>query len=262
MAQAGLYVPCSELIYVPYKSIFTRILGNDNLFKGLSTFAVEMSELRIILNTADKNSLILGDELCSGTEQDSAISIFVSGLEMLYNKNVTAIFATHIHEIVNYEEIENMETILIKHMEVEYDEMNDKLIYNRKLKDGPGSCMYGLEVCKSLHLPDNFLKKAFDLRRKYKKEERSVLEQKTSHFNSKKIMGNCELCKKNLGTEVHHLQHQENADENNIIGTFHKNHPANLLTLCEECHNKIHKSGKQHRKIKTSIGMEIIEVAK
>lgn len=260
MAQAGLYVPCTELNYIPYKSIFTRILGNDNLFKGLSTFAVEMSELRIILNTADENSLILGDELCSGTEQDSAISIFVSGLEMLYNKNVTAIFATHIHEIVNYEEIVNMETILIKHMEVEYDEMNDKLIYNRKLKDGPGSCMYGLEVCKSLHLPDEFLSNAFKLRRKYKKEERSVLEQKTSHFNSKKIMGNCELCKKNLGTEVHHLQHQENADENNMIGTFHKNHPANLLTLCEECHNKIHKSGKQHKKVKTSNGIQLIEV--
>lgn len=260
MAQAGLYVPCTELNYIPYKSIFTRILGNDNLFKGLSTFAVEMSELRIILNTADENSLILGDELCSGTEQDSAISIFVSGLEMLYNKNVTAIFATHIHEIVNYEEIVNMETILIKHMEVEYDEMNDKLIYNRKLKDGPGSCMYGLEVCKSLHLPDEFLSNAFKLRRKYKKEERSVLEQKTSHFNSKKIMGNCELCKKNLGTEVHHLQHQENADENNMIGTFHKNHPANLLTLCEECHNKIHKSGKQHKKVKTSNGIQLIEI--
>jgi DNA mismatch repair protein MutS len=262
MAQSGLYVPCSELIYSPYKSIFTRILGNDNLFKGLSTFAVEMSELRVILNNANENSLILGDELCSGTEHDSAVSIFVSGLEMLYKNKVTAIFATHIHEIVNYEEIENMETLVIKHMEVEYDEKNDKLIYNRKLKNGPGSCMYGLEVCKSLHLPDDFLSNAYNLRRKYKKEERSVLELKTSHFNSKKVMGNCELCKKNLGTEVHHLQHQENADENNMIGSFHKNHPANLLTLCEECHNKIHKSKKQHRKIKTSNGMEIIEVAK
>ncbi len=262
MAQSGLYVPCSKLSYVPYKSIFTRILGNDNLFKGLSTFAVEMSELRIILNTADENSLILGDELCSGTEIDSGISIFVSGLQELYHMKVTAIFATHIHEIVDYEEIENMETLLIKHMEVQYDDKNDKLIYNRKLKDGPGSCMYGLEVCKSLHLPDKFLKNAYDIRRKYKKEERSVLEQKPSHFNRKKIMGNCELCKKKYGSEVHHLKHQENADENNIIGTFHKNHPANLLTLCEDCHHKIHKTGKEHKKIKTSYGMEIIEVAK
>tara|TARA_Y100000389_G_C17326240_1_gene445719 strand:- start:189 stop:977 length:789 start_codon:yes stop_codon:yes gene_type:complete len=260
MAQAGLYVPCNELIYVPYKSIFTRILGNDNLFKGLSTFAVEMSELRIILKTADKNSLILGDELCSGTEIDSGISIFVSGLQELYKMEVTAIFATHIHEIINYEEIENMKRLLIKHMEVEYNEKSDTLIYNRKLKDGQGSCMYGLEVCKSLHLPKEFLSNAYDLRRKYKKEERSILEQKTSHFNSKKIMGNCEMCKKNVGTEVHHLQHQENADKNNNIGTFHKNHKANLLTVCDGCHNKIHKTGKQHKKVKTSKGMKIKEL--
>ena len=49
MAQAGLFVPCSIFKYKPYNYIFTRILGNDNIFKGLSTFAVEMSELRIIL---------------------------------------------------------------------------------------------------------------------------------------------------------------------------------------------------------------------
>lgn len=79
MAQAGLYVPCESLLFSPYHSIYTRILGNDNIFKGLSTFAVEMTELRTILRMADKNSLILGDELCSGTESDSALSIFTCG---------------------------------------------------------------------------------------------------------------------------------------------------------------------------------------
>jgi DNA mismatch repair ATPase MutS len=75
MAQSGLFVPCSNLVYKPYKYIFTRIIGNDNIFKGLSTFAVEMSELRTIFRLADENSLILGDELCSGTENTSAISL-------------------------------------------------------------------------------------------------------------------------------------------------------------------------------------------
>jgi DNA mismatch repair protein MutS len=84
MAQSGLYVPCTEFIYKPYNYIFTRILGNDNIFKGLSTFAVEMSELRTILRLADKNSLILGDELCSGTENTSAVSIFVAGIQKMY----------------------------------------------------------------------------------------------------------------------------------------------------------------------------------
>lgn len=260
MAQAGLYVACSEFEFVPYSGIFTRILGNDNLFKGLSTFAVEMSELRVILNMADKNSLILGDELCSGTEHDSAVSIFVSGLEMLHKKETSAIFATHLHEIVNFEEIEKMERIDIKHLTVSYNKEKDKLIYDRKLKDGPGESMYGLEVCKSLHLPEEFLENAYQIRRKYKKEEEGILSKKTSHFNSKKIMGNCELCNNKMGTEVHHLQHQEQADKNNMIKTFHKNHSANLLTLCESCHQNIHKSKKQHKKVKTSIGIEITEI--
>ena len=76
MSQAGFYVPCSKFVLAPYQKIYTRILGNDNLFKGLSTFAVEMSELRTILESADQKSLVIGDELCSGTESNSAISIF------------------------------------------------------------------------------------------------------------------------------------------------------------------------------------------
>jgi len=261
MAQAGLYVASSYFEFVPYTGIFTRILGNDNLFKGLSTFAVEMSELRVILNMADKNSLILGDELCSGTEHDSAVSIFVSGLEMLHKKKTSAIFATHLHEIVHYEEIERMKNIDIKHLTVSYNKEKDILIYDRKLKDGPGESMYGLEVCKSLHLPDEFLENAYAIRRKYKKEEEGGLSKKQSHFNSKKIMNMCEVCKINIGEEVHHLQHQEKADKNNMINKrFHKNHPANLLTLCEGCHQNIHKSGKQHKKVKTSIGIEIVEM--
>jgi hypothetical protein len=105
LAQSGMFVPCSQFQYVPYRSIFSRILGNDNIFKGLSTFAVEMSELRIILKMADEGSLILGDELCSGTESESALSIFVAGLQQLHERNSTFIFATHFHEIVHYEEI-------------------------------------------------------------------------------------------------------------------------------------------------------------
>jgi len=109
MAQSGFFVPCESFRYSPYKYLFTRILGNDNIFKGLSTFAVEMSELRTILKFAQKNSLILGDELCSGTESSSALSIFTAGLEKLHEIGCSFIFATHFHEIVKYEEIQNLE---------------------------------------------------------------------------------------------------------------------------------------------------------
>jgi DNA mismatch repair protein MutS len=176
-----------------------------------------MSELRTILRLADENSLILGDELCSGTENTSAISIFVAGIQKLHQCGSSFIFATHLHEIVDYDEIRDLKSVFLKHMSVMYDRENDKLIYDRKLKDGPGESMYGLEVCKSLHLPDDFLANAYAIRRKYKKEEEGILSKKQSHFNSKKVMGNCEVCKKKSGQEVHHLQHQENADKNNMI---------------------------------------------
>lgn len=253
MAQAGLYVPCSAFTYRPYTNIMTRILGNDNLFKGMSTFAVEMSELRVILKCADQNSLILGDELCSGTEIDSAISIFVAGLQKLHALKSCFVFATHMHEIVDYEEIAQMDKLVTKHMAVTYDRERDMLIYDRKLRDGAGPSMYGLEVCKSLHLPDDFLKMANAIRLKYRdKKQTGDLNFKPSHFNAHKVKGLCELCKKEVGEEVHHLQHQREADSNDYIQHFHKNHRANLLTVCESCHLKMHETGQQYKRVFTT----------
>jgi DNA mismatch repair protein MutS len=258
LAQAGLYVPCSLFRFKPYKHIFTRIIGNDNIFKGLSTFEVEMSELRTILRLMDENSLILGDELCSGTETVSATSIFVAGIQKLHACNSSFIFATHLHEIVDYEEITSLQSVHLKHMEVKYDKENDVLVYDRKLKDGPGNSLYGLEVCKSLNLPHNFLEAANDIRLKYNPDGRSILSLKQSRYNSNKIVSTCEKCGKNMGTEVHHLQHQADADVNGIIKSedaiFHKNNLANLMTLCETCHNDIHKTNVKQKRVKTTKG--------
>ena len=65
---------------------------------------------------------------------------------------------------------------------------------------------------------------------------------KQSRYNSKKIKGMCELCHKKMGEEVHHLQHQKYADDKQYINSFHKNHPANLMSLCEDCHDSFHSS--------------------
>jgi len=264
MAQAGLFVPCSEFLFKPYKSIFTRIIGNDNIFKGLSTFEVEMSELRTILRLMDNNSLILGDELCSGTETISAISIFVAGIQRLFNAKSSFIFATHLHEIVNYSEITEMTTVHLKHMEVVYNKQQDMLIYNRKLKDGSGVNVYGLEVCKSLNMPTDFIDAANQIRLKYNTDGKSMLSLKQSRYNVNKIVSICENCRNNRGTEVHHLQHQADADENGIISNsdsiFHKNSLANLMTLCESCHDEIHKKGTKQKKVRTSKGQKLIEI--
>jgi DNA mismatch repair protein MutS len=264
LAQAGLYVPCSSFRFKPYKHVFTRIIGNDNIFKGLSTFEVEMSELRTILRLMDENSLILGDELCSGTETISATSIFVAGIQKLHACNSSFIFATHLHEIVDYEEITSLKTVHLKHMEVKYDKENDVLFYDRKLKDGPGNSLYGLEVCKSLNLPQDFLEAANNIRLKYNPDGRSILSLKQSRYNSNKIVSTCEKCGKNIGTEVHHLQHQADADENGIIKTedtiFHKNSLANLMTLCETCHNEMHKTNIKQKRVKTTKGTVLSKI--
>jgi DNA mismatch repair protein MutS len=138
------------------------------------------------------------------------------------------------------------------------------LVYDRKIKPGPGNSMYGLEVCKSLKLPEDFLEAAFNIRMKYFPEQQGFLSLKTSHFNSKKIMNLCELCEQNKGTEVHHLQHQKFADSNGFIktesGFFHKNSLANLVTLCDNCHTEIHKSNAQHKRKKTTKGSILEEI--
>ena len=271
LAQSGLYVPCSSFQFCPYKYIFTRILGNDNIFKGLSTFAVEMSELRTILRLADGKSLVLGDELCSGTESISAISIFTAGVKTLHAKQSSFIFATHLHEIIHYDEIRDADSVVLKHMAVIYDREKDILVYDRKLRDGPGDNMYGLEVCRSLNLPEDFLTMAHNIRAKYNSESASILSLKTSHFNSKKLMGMCEMCNENMSVEVHHLQHQSYANEDGIINQvskggsiFHKNHMANLMSVCETCHDKFHKdkdkdSEVMHKKVKTSKKHVLVE---
>jgi hypothetical protein len=108
-------------------------------------------------------------------------------------------------------------------------------------------------------LPQDFLENAYEIRMKYQPESRSILSLKTSSFNSKKIINICEKCNKNIGSEVHHLQFQSNADKNGIIqsndSVFHKNNLANLMTLFEKCHIEIHKISKKGiKRVKTTKG--------
>jgi len=262
MAQSGMYVPCNSFNYKPYKSLYTRILGNDDIFKGLSSFAVEMSELKSILK-ADENSLILGDELCRGTEFNSAIRIFISGLVSLNKKKCSHIFATHFHEITKMKQIQELSTLVMKHMSIEFD--NNTLIYNRTLKDGPGNNNYGLIVCKSLGLPEEFINYAYSLNLNFKNCEDNVMNNKVAKkYNSnfvKKIL--CELCGINYSEDVHHMIPQNRANSDKIIKSenlvFNKNHKANLMNICKLCHGKETKSNRELIRKKTTNGYKVME---
>lgn len=255
MAQAGLYVPASEFVYMPYQYIFTRILGNDNLFKGQSTFATEMIELRTILRLANTNSLVIGDELCSGTETASAVGIFMAGIKRLYEIDCSFIFATHLHEIVEFEEFSLMSAVRFCHMKVHYNREKDELIYDRKICEGSGETMYGLEVCKYLKLPTDFIESSYAYRKKFIensecfRQEPDILLLKPSRYNSQKLKGIvCENCGLKISTEIHHIVEQHTANQNGLVISkkekvpIHKNKKANLKALCESCHLKEHHS--------------------
>ena len=85
------------------------------------------------------------------------------------------IFATHFHEIVDFDEIKALDKMCMKHLTVVYNEETQTLVYNRKLQNGPGNKMYGLEVCKSLKLEEEFLNRAHEIRIKYSKEYNNIL---------------------------------------------------------------------------------------
>jgi 5-methylcytosine-specific restriction endonuclease McrA len=124
--------------------------------------------------------------------------------------------------------------------------------------------LYGLEVCKSLSLPTDFLEMANDIRMKYNPDTSSILSLKTSHYNSKKLVGLCEKCGINMSKEVHHLTHQSQSDEDGFINVHgykvHKNRLANLMSLCENCHDDFHKinENKNQYKVKTTNKMFVL----
>jgi DNA mismatch repair protein MutS len=246
MAQAGMFVSASSFKYYPYHSIFTRISGLDNIYKGMSSFTVEMTELRNILKRCNKFSLVIGDEICCGTESISAISIVASGIDTLINKGASFIFASHLHELTKLSTIKNNikeSKLFVKHIRITFDE-NNNIIYDRVIQDGQGNNNYGIEVCRTLDMPLDFMKNAELNRKEVEGINNNILNKKSSRYNSKIIIDMCNICNKNKAEETHHIVYQHTADKNGFINkSFHKNAKHNLVAICKECHRKEH-SGK------------------
>jgi DNA mismatch repair protein MutS len=239
MAQAGFFVPCSELKYSPYTQIFTRILNNDNIFRRQSSFAVEMSELRGILKRADNRSLVLGDEVCSGTETTSALSIVSASIKTLSDIKCSFIFTSHLHQLMSVPMVSKIESLSIFHLKIEYDPVSDLLIYKRKLENGSGPAIYGLEVCKSLDLGSDFISLARQVQIDITDQTQTLVNDKKSGYNSDVLMDKCLVCK-GPSEHTHHIKEQHEASDHGIIDHHHKNISHNLVPLCESCHHKVH----------------------
>ena len=241
LAQIGSYVPAKQMTLRPFHRIATRILNQDNLWAGLSSFAVEMSELREILSVADHQTLVLGDELCSGTESISGTAIVAAGIQHLHKAGARFVLATHLHDLMKLKAVTSLPSLRVWHLHVEYDPVSDILIYHRSLKEGAGSSMYGLEVAKALHLPRDMIDTAFSLRRELL-GELAVEDAQKSQWSSKVTRYTCSSCNTKIASEleVHHIEERHKANGHRNEDGLALNHVRNLVTLCQVCHDKHH----------------------
>ena len=135
--------------------------------------------------------------------------------------------------------IQDLKHVVFKHMKIRYDHSTQKLYYDRVLADGPGKCLYGLEVCKYLGYPKEIMDLAYQIREENNPNmgEQSIFSlTQQSRYNKQKLKRLCEICKIKDAVDMDHIMEQKHADENGFIEHFHKNHPANLQGLCKDCH--------------------------
>lgn len=236
LAQAGFPVPADRFRYRPYTLLTTRILGNDSIDRGLSTFAVEMIELRSILTRCNNRSLNLGDEVCHGTESASAVALVAASIRHMSRLNANFIFATHLHELSKMEEVTQLDNVKHYHLSIEFD--GDRIVYNRLMKPGSGLGQYGIEVAKHLRLPQNVLDDAKTIRNKYFNDTKGIDSFHSSRYNSNVIVHKCLICGQRA-KDTHHIMHQAEAQNNHIVGS-HKNIKDNLVPLCQMHHDMVH----------------------
>lgn len=180
LAQMGSYVPANTAKIGIIDKIFTRVGASDNISSGESTFMVEMNETASILNNISNRSLILLDEIGRGTSTYDGISIAWAIAEFLHNHPLfrpKVLFATHYHEL------NEMAATLprIKNFHISIKEINNKIIFLRKLQEGGSEHSFGIHVAKMSGIPTTVIDKANQLLQQLEKshsgEELGKMEQ-------------------------------------------------------------------------------------
>ena len=171
MAQIGCFVPADSAHVGLVDKVFTRVGASDNISVGESTFMVEMNEAADILNNLSQRSLVLFDELGRGTSTYDGISIAWAIVEHIHeHKKARArtLFATHYHELNDMEEIYPR----IKNYNVSVKEIDNKVIFLRKLERGGSEHSFGIHVAKMAGMPKSIVKRASEILRQLEKENR------------------------------------------------------------------------------------------
>ncbi|MEE1962250.1 DNA mismatch repair protein MutS [Allomuricauda taeanensis] len=171
LAQMGSFVPASEAKIGVIDKIFTRVGASDNISMGESTFMVEMNETASILNNLSERSLVLLDEIGRGTSTYDGISIAWAISEYLHEHPARAktLFATHYHEL------NEMTTTFtrIKNYNVSVKELEDNVLFLRKLVPGGSEHSFGIHVAKMAGMPQQVIQKANKILKKLEKSHSS-----------------------------------------------------------------------------------------
>lgn len=240
LAQMGCFVPADYFEYSPFTQLFIRINSDDNMFKNLSSFGVEMTELKKIIQCANKNSIVIGDELCKGTEDTSATSLVAASVKWLLDNSISFIFATHLHKLPTLDILKN-DKLKIKHLKCEFNKQLQRIVFHRKLEDGSGDTLYGIEIARSILQCPNLINNAMYIRNNLTKKNNSIINPKKSKYNSKVFVNCCEHCKSSChNLHTHHIIEQQEYKTCSIINNTKMNDKHNLVILCNKCHEMIH----------------------
>ena len=183
----------------------------------------------------------MGDEICHGTETVSAVAIVAAAIQHLAKQGASFIFATHLHQLADITEINELERVRNVHLRVHHNKETGELIYDRNIMPGSGDPIYGLEVARAMGLDSAVLDQAEYFRRKILNIDKELVSTKKSHFNSGIYLDKCQICNA-VAEETHHIGFQCHADGKNFIGHYHKNIMANLVPICHKCHMKVHRT--------------------
>jgi DNA mismatch repair protein MutS len=127
------------------------------------------------------------------------------------------------------------------HLHVEYEPDTKKLVYDRSLRKGSGSTLYGLEVARAMDLPSEFIEHALENRHRIIGSSKQE-EAQSSSWNNTIVRRECEICKKAIQSEleVHHIQPRASATNQVLMDGTHMNDKRNLIVICQVCHDKVH----------------------
>ena len=171
MAQIGSFVPAESAHIGLVDKIFTRVGASDNISVGESTFMVEMNEAADILNNLSSHSLVLFDELGRGTSTYDGISIAWAIVEYIHEHpraKARTLFATHYHELNEMEKSFKR----IKNYNVSVKEIDNKVIFLRKLERGGSEHSFGIHVAKMAGMPKSIVKRAADILKQLETDNR------------------------------------------------------------------------------------------